>query len=51
MTEIDDANYQRKAREIVKIHILFKEGLATRGLGAVITERSWKIGYNSLVVS
>lgn len=47
MTEINNANYQRKAKEIVAIHTLFKEGLATRGLGAVITERSWKIGYNS----
>ena len=35
------------ASEIVEIHTLFKEGLATRGLGAVIIERSWKIGYNS----
>ena len=35
------------ASEIVEIHTLFKEGLATRGLGAVIIERSWKISYNS----
>ncbi len=35
------------ASEIVEIHTLFKQGLATRGLGAVIIERSWKIGYNS----
>ena len=34
------------ASEIVEIHTLFKEGLATQGLGAVIIERSWKIGYN-----
>ncbi len=46
MARINDANYQRKAKEIVEIHTLFKEGLATKGLGAVITERSWKIGYN-----
>ncbi|PSB30118.1 hypothetical protein [Chlorogloea sp. CCALA 695] len=47
MREINDANYQKMAGEIVEIHTLFKEGLATRGLGAVIVERSWKIGYNS----
>lgn len=47
MTEINNANYQRKAKEIVEIHTLFKEGLATLGLGAVIIERSWKISYNS----
>lgn len=46
MKKIIDVNYQRKAREIVEIHTSYKEGLATRGLGAVITERSWKIGYN-----
>ena len=47
MAEINDANHQKKAKEIVEIHTLFKEGLATRGLGAVIIERSWKISYNS----
>ena len=47
MAEINDANHQKKAKEIVEIHTLFKEGLATRGLGAVIIERSWKIGHNS----
>jgi hypothetical protein len=33
--------------EIVEIHTKYKEGLATRGSGAVIVERSWKFGYNS----
>ena len=47
MREINDLNFQRMAGEIVEIHTLFKEGLATRGLGAIIIERSWKIGYNS----
>jgi hypothetical protein len=46
MTQINDVNFQRKAKEIVEIHTLFKEGLAMRGLGAVITKPSWKIGYN-----
>lgn len=46
MKEINDVSFQRKATEIVEIHTLFKEGLATRGLGAVIIERSWKIGYD-----
>ena len=46
MRQINDANYQRMGSEIVEIHTLFKEGLATRGLGAVIIKRSWKIGYN-----
>ena len=47
MREINDLKFQRMASEIVEIHTLFKEGLATRGLGAVIIERSWKISYNS----
>lgn len=46
MREINDSNFQRMAAEIVEIHTLFKEGLATRGLGTVIVERGWKIGYN-----
>ena len=46
MREINDSSFQRMATEIVEIHTLYKEGLATRGLGAVIIERSWKIGYD-----
>jgi len=47
MKRINDVNFQRMASEIVEIHTLYKEGLATKGLGAVITKPSWKIGYNS----
>ena len=47
MRGINSTNFQRMATEIIEIHTLFKEGLATRGLGAVVIERSWKIGYNS----
>ena len=47
MKRINDVSYQRMGTELVEIYTLFKEGLATRGLGAVIIERSWKIGYNN----
>ncbi len=48
MTEKNDANYQRMAALIVESHTLYKQGLATKGLGAIIVKRSWQIGYNSL---
>lgn len=44
---MNDVNFQRMAAETVEIHSLYKEGLATKGLGAIIINRSWKFGYNS----
>ncbi len=37
---------ERMVATLIKIHACYKEGLATRGLGAVIVEREWKLDYN-----
>lgn len=39
-------NFYRKVVQFFEVQTCFKEGLARRGLGAVMIERRWKFDYN-----
>ncbi len=41
-----EQSIERMVAALIKVHSCYKEGLATRGLGAAIEEREWKLDYN-----